>query len=57
MFHHVFCQARKALEADALVSCKVYPIVPPKMECKLTDIGYSFVPFIVQLTEWAQTDI
>lgn len=47
----------KTLEADGLVDRKVYPVVPPKVEYRLTDIGHSLVPFILQLTEWAQTNM
>ena len=47
----------KTLEADGLVARKVYPVVPPKVEYRLTDIGQSLVPFIVQLTEWAHTNM
>lgn len=44
----------RTLEADGLVSRKVYPEVPPQVEYSLTETGLSLVPFIVQLTEWAQ---
>lgn len=44
----------RTLEANGLVSRKVYPEVPPKVEYSLTETGLSLVPFIVQLTEWAQ---
>lgn len=44
----------RTLEADGLVSRKVYPEVPSKVEYSLTETGLSLVPFIVQLTEWAQ---
>jgi DNA-binding HxlR family transcriptional regulator len=44
----------RTLEADGLVSRKVYPEVPPKVEYSLTETGLSLVPFIGQLTEWAQ---
>ena len=47
----------RTLEADGLVSRKVYPEVPPKVEYSLTETGLSLVPFIVQLTEWAQKHI
>lgn len=47
----------RTLEADALVSRKVYPTVPPKVEYQLTDMGQSLVPLIAQLTEWAQANI
>lgn len=44
----------RILEADGLVEREVYPEVPPKVEYRLTDAGASLVPFIVQLTDWAQ---
>lgn len=47
----------KTLEADAIVSRKMYTVVPPKVEYQLTEIGRSLVPIINQLTEWAQTNM
>ena len=47
----------KTLEADALVSRKINPVVPPKVEYQLTETGRSLVPLIAQLTEWAQTNL
>ncbi len=47
----------RTLEADALISRKIYPVVPPKVEYELTDLGRSLVPIINQLTEWAQANI
>lgn len=43
----------RTLEADRLISRKVYPVVPPKVEYRLTDIGDSLIPHINRLTEWA----
>lgn len=53
----VLSSTLKTLEADGLVSRKSYPVVPPKVEYKLTDTGLSLVPFIIQLTEWAQKNM
>ena len=47
----------KTLEADGLVHRTVYPVVPPKVEYELTASGYSLVPIIAQLTNWAQTNM
>ena len=44
----------RTLEADGLVEREVYPEVPPRVEYRLTEAGASLVPFIVQLTDWAQ---
>lgn len=43
----------KKLEADGLVSRKVYPEIPPRVEYKLTKVGKSLVPHIESLTNWA----
>lgn len=53
----VLSSTLKTLEADGLVSRKSYPVVPPKVEYKLTHTGLSLVPFIIQLTEWAQKNM
>lgn len=43
----------RMLEADGLVDRRVYPVVPPRVEYRLTASGLSLVPLIVQLTQWA----
>lgn len=47
----------KTLEADGLINRKIYAQVPPKVEYTLTDTGKSLVPLIMQLTQWAQTNM
>lgn len=47
----------RILEADGLISRKVYPEVPPRVEYCLTEIGSSLIPIIMQLTEWAQENM
>lgn len=47
----------RMLEADGLVSRNVYPEVPPRVEYRLTDMGRSLVPFIIELTQWAQQNM
>lgn len=47
----------RILEADGLISRKVYPEVPPRVEYRLTEIGSSLIPIIMQLTEWAQENM
>lgn len=43
----------RMLEADGLVDRQVYPVVPPRVEYRLTASGQSLVPLIAQLTQWA----
>ncbi|QEC75894.1 winged helix-turn-helix transcriptional regulator [Mucilaginibacter ginsenosidivorax] len=43
----------KTLEADGLVSRKMYPQIPPKVEYTLTALGESLVPPLMTLYDWA----
>jgi DNA-binding HxlR family transcriptional regulator len=43
----------RSLEADGLISRKLYPEIPPRVEYELTDLGRSLLPHIEQLAEWA----
>ncbi|MEJ8475956.1 winged helix-turn-helix transcriptional regulator [Roseibium algae] len=45
----------RALEADGLISRTVYPVVPPKVEYALTDLGRSLEPVIRALKAWGDT--
>lgn len=47
----------RVLEADGFISRKIYPVVPPKVEYRLTRLGASLIPHIVALTEWAQQNM
>jgi|GEM_PF-120938 DNA-binding HxlR family transcriptional regulator len=42
----------RSLEADGLVERKVYATVPPTVEYKLTEIGKSIRPMILELEKW-----
>lgn len=46
-------QTLRNLEANHLVSRTVYPVVPPKVEYRLTDIGLSLLPALDSLVAWA----
>lgn len=50
-------QTLKELEADELISRKVYPEVPPKVEYTLTETGQELIPFIAQLRGWAENQM
>ena len=43
----------KTLEADGLVSRKIYPQVPPRVEYTLTELGKSLLPAMSGLVDWA----
>jgi DNA-binding HxlR family transcriptional regulator len=43
----------KTLEADGLISRKIYPQVPPRVEYTLTERGESLLPAMAGLVTWA----
>ena len=45
----------RELEADGLVSRKVYPVVPPRTEYALTERGKSLAPVITSICDWGRT--
>jgi DNA-binding HxlR family transcriptional regulator len=44
----------RELEADGLVSRKVYAEVPPRVEYSLTKVGRTLLPVLEKLEEWAR---
>jgi DNA-binding HxlR family transcriptional regulator len=47
----------KTLEADGLVSRKMYAQIPPKVEYTLTPLGESLVPPLMTLYDWANASM
>ena len=47
-------QTLKELEADGLITRKVYLEVPPKVEYTLTVTGIELIPFISQMRSWGE---
>ncbi|MGL5636398.1 MAG: winged helix-turn-helix transcriptional regulator [Bacteroidales bacterium] len=48
----MFTQTARELERTGLVQRIVHPVVPPKVEYKLTDKGESVIPVLFQLGKW-----
>ncbi len=42
----------RAMEKDGLLTRKVYPQVPPKVEYTLTETGYSLKPILDSMLVW-----
>ena len=53
----VLSSTLRTLEADDLVSRKVYPEIPPRVEYSLTTIGEELVPIVQELTAWASRNL
>lgn len=49
----VLTETLKNLEADGLVSRRLYAEMPPRVEYSLTDLGMSLMPLITNLIKWA----
>jgi len=47
-------QQLRGLERDGVISRKVYPEVPPKVEYRLTKVGQRLGPVFLALLEWAE---
>lgn len=45
-------QQLRDLEQDGIIHREVYPVVPPKVEYSLTDLGKTLEPILKTLTEW-----
>ncbi len=45
-------QQLRELEAKFLIHREVYPIVPPKVEYSLTELGKSLMPILVAMRDW-----
>jgi len=42
------------LESDKIIKKRVYPVIPPKTEYKLTSFGKTLIPVILAMEEWGQ---
>ena len=49
----MLAQTLRQLEFDGLVSRKLYPTIPPKVEYTLTPLGLSMLKPVCGLIEWA----
>ena len=48
-------QQLRELEASSLIHREVFPIVPPKVEYSLTDLGRSLMPLLVAMRNWGSS--
>ena len=46
-------QTLRAMERDGLVTRKVFPVVPPRVEYKLTELGHSLSYAFCGVWQWA----
>ena len=53
----MFTQTVRELEKDGLITRKVFPVVPPKVEYKLSDRGQSLEDILRSLDKWGSEDL
>jgi hypothetical protein len=46
---------RVELEHDGIIERIVYPVVPPKVEYKLSPVGVTVIPLIKNMVEWGES--
>lgn len=44
----------RELERDGLITRKIYPEMPPKVEYSITEFGRTLEPLLLALTQWAE---
>ena len=44
----------RELEASGLIKRTVYPVIPPKVEYELTELGQSMKPIIIAMYQWGR---
>ena len=42
----------REMESQGLIHRQVYPVIPPKVEYSLTDLGKSLLPLLVAMRDW-----
>ena len=48
-------QQLRELEAHALVHREVFPVVPPRVEYSLTELGRSLMPILIAMRDWGSS--
>ena len=53
--HKMLSNQLRELEEDKIIHRTVYPVVPPKVDYHLTDIGLSLEPVVTAICDWGDT--
>jgi DNA-binding HxlR family transcriptional regulator len=48
-------QQLRELEAQMLIHREVFPVIPPKVEYSLTELGKTLLPVLVSMRDWGAT--
>lgn len=50
-------QTLRNMERDGLISRKIYPVVPPKVEYRLSPLGQSLKPLLIAISDWSEANL
>ena len=45
-------QQLRELDSSELIHREIYPVIPPKVEYSLTEIGRSLMPVLIEMRDW-----
>ena len=48
----MFTQTARELERSKIIKRIIYPVIPPKVEYELTELGLTIIPLIIQMSDW-----
>lgn len=48
-------QQLRELESQKLIHREVYPVIPPRVEYSLTELGKSLIPVLVAMRDWGSS--
>ena len=48
----MFTQTARELERNKIIKRTIYPVIPPKVEYELTELGLTIIPLIIQMSDW-----
>lgn len=48
----MFTQTARELEKHRLIERIIHPVIPPKVEYRLTSLGLSVLPIVLEMADW-----
>lgn len=55
--NRILTKQLRELEQDGIISRHIYPVVPPKVEYYLTDLGKTILPIVNDMWRWGKTNM
>jgi DNA-binding HxlR family transcriptional regulator len=55
--NRILTKQLRELERDGIISRNIYPVVPPKVEYYLTDLGKTLLPIVNDIYRWGKENM